>query len=95
MTAYSNQKVNSIPKQTLSDRLIGKVDHIAKLGRLTPITTINIEENKIVEMWILFANWGFRMGKLKYSGWHQTIVVAQNDTTHFTKVVQAMISGRF
>ena len=46
-------------------------------------------------MSIMLANWGFGEGKLKYSEWYQTIVVGQNDTTHFTKVFQLMISGRF
>ena len=51
----------SIPKQTLSDRLTGNVDLIAKLGRPTALTTT--EENEMVEMCILFAEWGFWMGK--------------------------------
>ena len=51
----------SIPKQTLSDRLTGNVDLIAKLGRATALTTT--EEIEMVEMCILFAEWGFGMGK--------------------------------
>ena len=54
----------SIPKQTLSDRLTGNVDLIAKLGRPTALTTT--EENEMVEMCILFAEWGFWLGKTKY-----------------------------
>ena len=67
MAAYSAQKLYSIPKQTLSDRLTGKVDDIVKLGRLTAITLtkINIEENEIVEMSIWYANWTGE-GKIKY-----------------------------
>ena len=53
MTAYRAQKVYSIPKQSLSDRLTGKVELNAKLGRPTALTT---EENEIVERCILTAS---------------------------------------
>ena len=54
MTAYHAQKVYSIPKQSLSDRLTGKVELNAKLGRPTALTTT--EENEIVERCILTAS---------------------------------------
>ena len=46
MMAYHAHKIYGIPKQTLSDRLMGKVSIDARLGQPTGLTTS--EENEIV-----------------------------------------------
>ena len=65
MTAYRAHKIYGIPKQTLSERLTGKVSIDARLGR--PIVLTTSEENEIVAACIMFAEWGFGLGKLNWS----------------------------
>ena len=57
MTAYRASQQYKIPKQTLSDKLRGRTNIKAQLGRPTALT--NNEEEEIVETCIFFADWGF------------------------------------
>ena len=83
MTAYRAHKIYGIPKQTLSDRLTGKVSIDARLGRPTVLTTS--EENEIVAACIMFAEWGLN--------WSQIIALVSNVKIPFTKMFQARIGG--
>ena len=51
----------NVPKSTLHDRLSGRIQIGAKVGHPTALTAA--EEAEIAETCILFAEWGFGLGR--------------------------------
>ena len=66
MSCYKAAKEFGIPEQTLRDRLKGKVADDATAGRPTALT--KEEEDEVAATCILFAEWGFGIGKEEVLG---------------------------
>ena len=64
ISQYLASKKYDIPRQTLSDRFLGKCSN--QSGR--PPRLSKEEENEIVECCLAFSEWGFGMGKHEIMG---------------------------
>lgn len=69
-----------IPKQTLSDKIRGRTNVKAQLGRSTALTK---NEEEIVEICILFADWGFGLKMSEVMNLSQSIVLRKGKIHSF------------